>query len=377
MSRSNRRTEDRRRSVLESLDKNPASGSHTTHAAKLAAAPLGGTETVCIITHYCRTIVFDYPGCHLISEEQDLHEVIYENETFKAAVVSDLTAYFQEGRSGFPHYAIDVSLRNGVDRVYGKEVSQRKSPNMPIFLVIEQYESIPVTKFENGECFLIDEFREGRELIEGGREGERALLAVRTINGAWPDFSPDMQAVNTVVAAVKVEQNVTHHIDELYSCSCFVSDAGQAVYALHPTISIGYGGVHVSSPVDAEGLREKLTGVRSIHDGLRRDSVTTPQVAELVDSILLDKTQNDGHFRLWYLRLWQAAADAKRLLGQPKFEDDINTNVIAGKLTPKELKDYRNSIAHWWTGKVDYSFVTGIQQTVLEMLRRKYRRGTP
>ena len=59
-------------------------------------------------------------------------------------MVSDLPAYFQEGRSGFPHYAIDVSLRDGVDRIYSKEVSQQKATNVPIFLVIEQYESVPV-----------------------------------------------------------------------------------------------------------------------------------------------------------------------------------------------------------------------------------------
>ena len=374
MSKSNRRAKDRRKSVLESLEKEPSGGS-TTHAAKRATAPLGGTATVCTITHYCRTIIFKYPGCHLTSEDQDLYEMIYEDETFKAAVVSDLPAYFQEGRSGFDHYAIDVSLKDGVDRVYSKEASQQKNPNVPIFLVIEQYESIPVTKFENGECFLIDECRDGEAMIKGGREGKRALLAFRTINGAWPDFSSSMQAVNTVVAAVKVEQKVTHHIDELYSCSCFVSDDGRAVYTLNLTMSIGYGGLRVSSPVDAKGLRDKVTGVRSIHDGLRRDSVTKPQVAELIDSVLLDKTQDDRYFRLWYLRLWQAAADAKKLLGQPKFED--SPTVIAGKLTPKELKAYRHSIAHWWTGKVDFSFVTGIQQTVLELLRRKYRGGTP
>lgn len=186
-----------------------------------------------------------------------------------------------------------------------------------------------------------------------------------------------MQAVNTVAAAVKVEQNVTHHIDELFSFSCFVSDDGWAVYTQEPTMSISYGGLRKSSPVDAEDLREKLTGVRSIHEGLRLDSLTKPQVAELIDSILLDKTQDDGYFRLWYLRLCQAIADAKRLLGHPKFEDDTNANVIAGKLTSKELKDYRHNIAHWWTGNVDYSFVTGIQQTVLELLRRKYRGRTP
>ena len=374
MSKSNRRAKNRRKSVLKSLEKE-STGGFTTHAAKLMADPQGGTATVCTITHYCRTTVFKYPGCHLTSEELDLHEVVCEDVAFRAVVVSDLTAYFQGGRSEFPHYAIDVSLRDGVDRIYSKEVSQQKATNVPIFLVIEQYESVPVTTFENGECFLIDECRDGEAMIKGGRTGERALLAFRTINGAWPDFSPAMQAVNTVMAAVKVAQNVTHHIDELYSCSCFVSDDGRAVYTLHPTMSIGYGGMRVSSPVDAKGLREKLTGVRSIHDGLRRDAVTTPQVAELIDSVLLDKTQEDGYFRLWYLRLWQAAADAKRLLGQPKFGEDLT--IIAGKLTPNELKNYRNSIAHWWTGKVDFSFVTGIQQTVLELLRRKYRGGTP
>ena len=375
MSKSSRRAKDRRKSVLNSLEKKP-SGGLTTYAAELMFARRGGTAAVCTISHYCQTTVFKYPGCHLTSEKPDVHEVICEDEAFRAAVVSDLTAYFQENPSGFPHYAIDVSLRDGVDRVCREKAGQEASPNVPIFLVIEQYESVPATTFESGECFLIDEYRDGQAVIEGGREGERALLVVRTINGAWPDFSPTMQAVNTVLAAVKVEQDVTRHIDELYSCSCFVSDDRQAVYTFHPTMNIGYCGANVSSTVvDAKGLRDKVTGVRSIYDGLRRDSVTMPQVAELVDSVLLDNTQDDRYFRLWYLRLWQAVVDAKRLLGQPKFEDDPNT--IAGKLTPKKFKQHRHNIAHWWTGKVDFSFVTGIQQTVLELLRRKYRRGTP
>ena len=126
--------------------------------------------------------------------------------------------------------------------------------------------------------------------------------------------------------------------------------------------------------MDTNGLRETVAGVRSIHDGLLRDSARKPQVAELIDSILLDNTQDDGHFRLWYLRLWQAVVDCKKLWGEPRFEG--NPDSIAGKLTPVDLKKYRNSIAHWWTGKVDFSFVTGLQQTVQELLRRKYRKGT-
>ena len=256
--------------------------------------------------------------------------------------------------------------------ILARRLSQSKSPNPPIFLVTEEYETIPATQFANGECFLIDEWRNGKALIEGGREGKRALLAFKTSNGAWPDFSSDSHAVNTVLAAVKVEQNVTHHLDELYSCSCFVSDGGRAVYTAKLTMSVRYGGVRVSSPVDTDGLRGKVAGVRSIYDGLRQDSLKTPQVAELIDAILLDKTRDDAHFRLWYLRLWQAVVDAKRILGQPKFEDEANT--IAGNLTAIQLKEYRDRIAHWWTGNVDFSFVTGIQQTVQELMRRKYRK---
>ena len=371
MSRSRRSAKQRRTSVLESLEAKREGGT-TTYAAKLAAEHLGGTATVCTITHYCRTTVFKYPGCHMSTEDPVPQLVIAEDEAFRAAVVSDLPAYCQQ--DVFPHYAIDVSLRDAVDRVYRKVLSQSKSPNPPIFLVTEEYETIPATQFANGECFLIDEWRNGKALIEGGREGKRALLAFKTINGAWPDFSRDSHAVNTVLAAVKVEQNVTHHLDELYSCSCFVSDDGRAVYTAQLTMSLSYGGVRVSSPVDTDGLREKVAGVRSIYDGLRQDSLKTPQVAELIDAILLDKTRDDAYFRLWYLRLWQAVVDAKRILGQPKFEDDANT--IAGNLTAIQLKEYRDRIAHWWTGNVDFSFVTGIQQTVQELLRRKYRKET-
>ena len=342
-----RKTEDRKKSIIESLERRPGDGI-TTYAAKDVAAPLGGTETICTITHYCRTAVFQFPGCQLTAEAPVPYQLICKNQAFKAAVVSDLPAYFQQNGSAFPHYTINVSLRDGVDRIYRKELSKKKAPILPIFLVTEQYESVPVTKFENGECFLIDERRDDKALITGGREGEQALLAIRTINGVWPDFSPDQHAVNTVLAALKVEQNIMHHIEELNSYSCFVSDDEQAVYTVHTKMGNDYGSLRVLSPVDTNGLRETVDGVRSIHDGLLRDSVRKPQVAELIDSILLDNTQDDGHFRLWYLRLWQAVVDCKKLLGEPRFEG--NPDSIAGKLTQGGLKEYRDKIAHWWTG---------------------------
>ena len=80
-------------------------------------------------------------------------------------------------------------------------------------------------------------------------------------------------------------------------------------------------------------------------------SDSDPVASELFDSIVLDKTMDDGYFRLFYLRLWQAVEDAKKHLGVPGL---LNAgDVVAGERAPRELKDYRNAIAHWHTGRID------------------------
>ena len=43
--------------------------------------------------------------------------------------------------------------------------------------------------------------------------------------------------------------------------------------------------------------------------------------------------------------------------------------------TINELRDYRNKIAHWWTGRLDYSYADDIQRTVVKLLRSKYGLG--
>ena len=360
---------DRRESVLESLQEQHT-GEITTFAAKQIAKGLNGVETVCRITKFCRTTVFEFPGCQLISQNSVSHHVICDSKAFRAIVVSDLEAYYRNGYTTSPHYEIDASLRDGVAHIHSKARGNAHESKVQLFLVTEQYEDIPPTTFDSGECFLIDEVCDGVAAIKGGRQGEQALLAFKTANGSWPKFVPDMQAVNTVLAAVKVEQNVSHHITEHYSCRCFVSEDRLAVYSIDPTVNIVYGGFRAISQIDVAGLVEKVARVQSLYQGLSRDSVSTPQMAELIDSVLLDKTRDEGHYRLWYLRLCQAILDSKRVLEVPQFEN--MTSAVSGKYTPKELKEYRNRIAHWWTGKVDFSFVEDIQLTVLELLRRKY-----
>ena len=166
--------EQRRRSVLQSLETQP-SGGFTTHAAKIVAAGLGGTEEVCTVTGYLQTSVFEFPGCRLTSERPIAPQTIAKRSGLTAAIVSNLPAYFQKGYASTSHYAIDVSLRAAVERAYRKESAPSPPTPAKMFVVIEQEARVSPTTFERGECFMIDEYRDGQELIEGGREGnERA-----------------------------------------------------------------------------------------------------------------------------------------------------------------------------------------------------------
>ena len=341
-------------------------GGMTTHFAKLMAKPLNGEPVDCTITGYCRTFLYDFPSAYLASGKPVDHQIIYSRDDLKVALVSDLPAYFEQQTTPSQHYATDVSLRAGVRRTYEKAVnqsSQQISP--PFFLVIEQTVAVPPTVLNSGQCFTVDERRDGREMIEGGREGGRSLLAFHTIDAPWPDFQADKHAVNTVLAAIKAEQNHTGHIEELYQCACFVNSEGHAVYTLSPRIS---GIASLASRLEPSDLEEKAESIGFMLESMLSES--DPVLTELFDSIVMDKTKDDDYLRLRYLRLCEALEDTGSILGKPQpFNDD---NVIAGTRSPKELLGYRNKIAHWHTGKIDHSCLSDLQLTAMELLRRRF-----
>ena len=223
------------------------------------------------------------------------------------------------------------------------------------------------TELSDGQCFTVDEVRGGEAVIEGGREGERALVAVRTVDCPWPDYRCDMYRVNIVLAAVKAVQDVTGSIRQLYECSCFVSSEGEAVYILNSTTTT-CASASTTSPLTPDALKDRASRIRAMLENMMKDSELSAK--ELFDSVVLGETMDDEDLRLWYLRLWQALEDARKHLGQ---RDLLNEEqVIAGNRAPKMLKDYRNDIAHWHTGRIDHAYLSDLQYTAMELLRRKY-----
>ena len=364
MSKQNEENEPRRESLRASLQRDKKGG-FSTHAAKLMAKPLGGKPAECTLTAHCRTFLFEFPGSKVGSEEPVRHSVIFDKFGMKAAIVFDLPSYFENEPANSLHFSIDVSLRAAVHRVYEESVEQSETATKKLFLVIEEFTEFNPTMMSRDQCFRIDETRDGEAMIEGGRLGERALLAFPAIGCPWPDFQSDMYRVNVVLAAVKAVQNVVGHITQLYECSCFVSSKQEAVYTLNLTMNAS--GMAVSRLTSAE-LEERSSRIGSMVQGMMSES--DPVASELFDSIVLDKTTDDGYLRLSYLRLWQAVEDAKKYLGQPELLNE--RDVIAGTLPPIELKAYRNAIAHWRTGRIDHSYLSDLQYMTMELLRRKY-----
>ncbi|WP_419937905.1 hypothetical protein [Candidatus Palauibacter sp.] len=312
-----------------------------------------------------RTHVYAFPRGHLIEDAPIPPQIFYSQDGVTAAVVSDLIGYFEKVPGESRHYSIDVSLRSGVHDLWKRSTDRTDTSSSPVFVVIEEYAGVAPTSLSEGQCYLIDEWRDGQAMLEGGREGEKALLAFPTLGDPWPEVEAGRHTLNVVLAAVKVEQNATGHLRELYSCSCFVSDKEEAVYPLTLSMSAM---AQVTTPLTRGDLEKKGRALEAMLEGMMSDS--DPVAMELFDALIIDKNQDDGYLRLSYLRLWQAMEDARRHVGQSGLLNE--RTIIAGKRTPVELKKYRNEIAHWHTGRIDQSFLADLQYTAMELLRRKY-----
>ena len=354
-----------RRKLLQDSFHPETGGGFTIHAAKMMAEPLGGKPAECTLTAHCRTFVFDFPRAFLTASEAVAPNVLYNSGGLRASIVSDLPAFFENAPADSLHYSIDVSLPVGIRETYDNALKQHKGKDDRFFLIIEDYVEFVPTVLNTDQCFLIDEVRDGTPVIVGGREGRKTLVAFPALGCPWPDFRPNMNRVNVVLAAVKAVQNVPGHVRQLFDCSTFVSSKRESVATLKLTMSASGQALSPLAPAD---LEKRAQRIGSMIQEMLSDSNTV--ASELFDSIVLDKTTDDGYLRLSYLRLWQALEDAKRQLGRPELLND--RSVIAGKRTPTELKEYRNDIAHWYTGRMDQSYLQDLQYTVMELLRRKY-----
>ena len=333
-------------------------------------AGLAGKQIGCTISGYCRTQIFEFPRINLQVDSIGSSHSIYKSSSVQSCVTSDLTAHFENSGEN-AHYAISAPLRHAVKETAEKtKVQQNGRP--VAFLVIEESSQLNPKQMIKGECSQVDEVvREAGELVPmltGGRQGEKFIIASPTIDGAWPELPNNGQIVNLILAAVRAGQETADPIHKRIEQDCLVTNDGQFVMISRSSMSAR---INTVVAMDDAALITRVKEIRNAISSMEQD-FNLPHVALLFDAMYRDEYKGEADLKLQYLKLWQSLSEAgkKYLVYQGNVRDAAE--VVAGKKTLKELKRYRNAIAHWWTDSIDENYLADLQRTINELIRRKY-----
>lgn len=331
----------------------------------------GGGQTIsCTITGHYRTHIFEFPCVHFQGECDNPHHSVFDSPSIQATVVADITDYFLTV-SRSKHYAISPPLRHEVAETDQKLSSQTKGRTR-VYLVIEELNTLAPVNLANGECSLFDEVKErdGKMTANliGGRQGEKFITAWHAVGGSWPTIPDNRDLVDMILAAVRAGQDTSEPIRKYVDKSCLVTDDGRFVTTMRPTASAR---LSTAKNVDSVSYRDKALEIKNAIAAMEAD-IKTPHIALLMNSMYRDEYKDSAFERLHYLRLWESLSETgEKLLG---YQGNIREDnvIVAGKKTLKELKRYRNDVAHWWTDTSDEKFLTDLLRTVNELLRRRY-----
>ena len=331
---------------------------------------MGGKEFHCTINMYCRTQIFEFPKLDFHPDGDEPHHKIYSSLSVQACVATNLVDYFV-GSTCSKHYAISPSLRHSVGETDEKIKSQQKG-RIPVFLVIEEFNQLTPVEMVNGECSIVDEIatRDGEKvpILVGGREGEEFIIAWATTGGAWPELPNNHQLVNMILAGVRVGQQTPNPIRKYLDQECLVTDDGRFVEMLRPTMSMRG---ETATPMDSRAYRTRVSEIRKAVDAMEQE-IRAPHIALLFNSMYRDEYKDNAYQRLQYLQLWQSLQDAGRKYLNYQGNVKYDEHIIAGNKTLLELTEYRDDIAHWWTDSIDENYLANLQQTINELVRRKY-----
>ena len=332
---------------------------------------IGGKEFHCTISDYCRTRIFEFPGIDFLPNGDEPHHTIHASPPVHACITSNLVDYFTNSGNS-KHYAISPSLQHEVGETDERIKSQQKG-RVPVFLVVEENSQLTPVQMIKGECNISDEVvvKDGEDIpiLVGGRKGDKFITACPTTDGAWPELPNNLRVVNMILAAVRAGQRTTGPIRKYVDQDCLVTDDGQFVVIIRPSMSARLSTV---TPMDNVAFRGRVSDISNAITAMQQD-IGTPHMTLLVNSMYSDEHKDDSYRRLQYLSLWQSLVEAGRKYlayqGTSIRHDNV---VVAGNKTLLELTEYRDDVAHWWTDTIDENYLADLQRTINELISRKY-----
>ena len=323
----------------------------------------GGKARVidCTIDGFFRTSIYEFSGVNVEPGEEVKPRTIWQKSHFRSTIVSD-PASFLEDSTFSPHYAKNCALRHDINEKLEDLRKKNSGRRDRLFVVMEEYRKINPVRMSKGECLAIDQ-----GMVRGGTSGKETIIALRSQDGAWPEEGADIASENLVLAAIKIEQNVTYGMKALIESVNFVEGNGGIVHIQEGYAELAFGALRVERRLNGEALDDKVDKLRSNISKLE-EVARLSSTAELVMALRLEDTRVKSHLCLWYLRLWEASCSAGQLIGEPQFgnPDGIKT----GREDRRKQLEHRNDVAHGRVGEIDYSIFDRLQQDVLDLLRK-------
>ena len=316
--------------------------------------------TKCTIDGFCRTQIYEFCGAFVAPGDRLSAQTIYQKKSFRATIVTDPQTFLSMSTFS-PHYRSSCSLRHDV----GEAVSRIRTANNNkldrLFVVMEEYKSIRPTDLHNGECLIVDQ-----ELMRGGKGGDEAFIALRTQDGAWPDEAADSVSENLVLAAIKIEQEITYGFKALVDSTYFVESGGNIVHIQEGYMDLAFGGLRVEKQLSDDALEEKASKLKQSILTLEQ-KMKLSCLSELVTALRLRDTRDKTYLCLWYLRLWEAACGAGSEMGQRQFGNpDGQKHNQDGR---RKQLEHRNDVAHGRLEEIDYVVFDRLQRDVLKLLK--------
>ena len=333
-------------------------------AGMVAMFTAGGKARIfdCTIDGFCRTSIYEFSDANVEPDAEMQPRIIWQKKHFKATIVVDPVS-FLENSSFSPHYARNCALHHDINEMLEKLRKTNSDRRDRLFVVMEEYRKFDPVPMSNGECLAIDQ-----GFIRGGTSGNEAILALRSKDGAWPDEGADIASENIVLAALKIEQNVTYGMKALIVAVNFVECQGAIVHIQEGYAELAFGALRSERTLSHEALDEKADKLRLSICELEK-LTRLSSTSELIMALRLDDTRDKSHLCLWYLRLWEASCSAGQLLGEPQFGNPEGRNI--GQQDRRRQLEHRNDVAHGRVGEIDYTVFDQLQRDVLSLLSKK------
>ncbi len=320
----------------------------------------GGKARVidCTIDGFCRTSIHEFSGATVEPGAEIEPRTFCQKNHFRASIVGDPKTFLSKS-SFSPHYAGNCALRHEMDEILEGLRKTNNGRRDRLFVVMEEYRKIEPVPVSKGECLAIDQ-----GAVRGGTSGNEAILALRSMDGAWPEVGADISLENVVLAAIKIEQKVTYGMKALIESINFVERDGGMVHIQEGYADLAFGALRVERKLHDEALDEKTKKLSGNVLMLEELAGLSP-LTELITALRLEDTRDKSHLCLWYLRLWEASCKAGAVVGAPPFGNPDGIKV--GQDDRRRQLEHRNDVAHERVDEIDFAVFDRFQRDVLDL----------